>query len=434
MLAERVTFDFASLPLRKEVLDCLEEQKQQGTTVILATATDRRWADALASRLRLFHDVIASDGKRNLKGRQKLAAIEEYCREHDFHKFDYLGDSRADIPIMQQASKAYVVGGGIPKLSEPEQVVRLREPHRNRAASVWRLMRPQQWIKNLLIFVPLVLAHDFNNVQKWLQAMLAFLAFSLCASGVYALNDLLDIQSDREHPRKRHRPFAAADLSLVWGPPIALCCLAAAFSAGLFLPLGFSAVLAIYVVLTTMYSTWLKRIAIVDVLVLASLYSIRIAAGGQATETTISEWLVGFSLFFFLSLAFAKRYAELRRLANEDARNVKGRGYQVADWSLIESIGPTSGYLAVLVFALYIHSGEMRQLYAQGWSLWLVCPLLLYWITRIWLKANRQELSEDPILFAVKDRVASTSLRRQTCQSVGTETGSDARQVLTSQP
>lgn len=406
LLAERVSFDVHRLPVRQEVLDCLESQKQQGTTLVLATASDQHWAAAIASSMGLFSDVIASDGKTNLKGKRKLAAIEDYCRQHDFGTFDYLGDSRADIPILQQARKAYIVGSGLPALFKLPQAVRLRGLTRSRTTSIWRLIRPQQWVKNLLIFVPLVLAHDFSNVEKWLQALLGFFAFSLCASGVYVINDLFDIESDRHHPRKHRRPFAAADLPIAWGPPIALVCLAVAFCAGLLLPAGFFLVLAAYVVLTTLYSTWLKRIAIIDVLVLSSLYSIRIAAGGQATETDISEWLVGFSLFFFLSLAFAKRYAELKRLATEDATDVKGRGYQVADWSLIESIGPTSGYLAVLVFALYIHSGEMRQLYGQGWSLWLVCPLLLYWITRIWLKANRQELTEDPILFAVKDRVS----------------------------
>lgn len=410
LLAEYVSLDFGRLPMRQEVLDCLEQRRAQGTTLVLATAADRHWANQVAGVAGMFSDVIASDGETNMKGTHKLAAIEEYCRRHNFRTFDYVGDSRADIPIWKQARQAYVVGSGgwLPQsMRGALRTIHASGDSPRRVAAICRLIRPQQWIKNLLVFVPLLLAHDFSSIDKWLSAIIGFFSFSFCASGVYVINDLFDIESDRHHPQKTRRPFAAAELAVAWGPPIALVCLAIAFlSAGTLLPAGFFAVLCVYVALTTIYSAWLKRIAIADVLLLSSLYAIRIIGGSEASGTPISEWLMGFSLFFFLSLAFAKRYAELRRLEQEDSCDVKGRGYRVGDWSLIESIGPTSGYLAVLVFALYIHSEEMNQLYANGWALWLVCPLLLYWITRIWLKANRQELTEDPILFAVRDRIS----------------------------
>jgi len=409
MLAEKVAPDYSRLPFRHEVIRELVSLKEQGTKLVLATATDRRWATGVASELGLFDDVIASDGNTNLSGSRKLAAIEEFCSRDGFAKFDYLGNSRADLPVFEHATKAYTVGPGkwlSSSTSTPIQSIQLVDTAADRTASILKLIRPLQWVKNLLIFAPILLAHEFGNIEKWQSAILAFILFSLCASAVYVINDLFDIESDRHHPRKIRRPFASGALPVTWGPPIVLVLLVVALFLAVFLPFAFFGVLTAYLILTSTYSMWLKRIAIVDVLVLSSLYAIRIIAGSAATEVPISEWLMAFSLFFFLSLAFAKRYAELRRLADEEARDVKGRGYEVADWSLIESIGPTSGYLAVLVFALYIHSEEMYQLYANGWALWLVCPLLLYWITRIWLKANRQQLTEDPIVFAVKDRVS----------------------------
>ena len=280
-----------------------------------------------------------------------------------------------------------------------------REAARGRVGAVVRALRPQHWIKNLLVLAPLALAHQFSNIDKLVAAMFALAAFCCCASAAYVINDLVDLDADRRHPQKRKRPFASGALPLAWGPPLAFVLVGLALTvAGMALPIRFLGMLVAYLLLAGVYSRWLKQLPLADVLVLSGLFTIRIIAGGAATEVPVSEWLMGFSLFLFLSLAFAKRYSELLCLAEQDATSAKARGYRSSDRRLIENIGPTSGYLAVLVFALYIHSEEASRFYANGWALWLICPLLIYWVSRIWMKAQRGELPEDPVLFAVKDR------------------------------
>jgi 4-hydroxybenzoate polyprenyltransferase len=268
--------------------------------------------------------------------------------------------------------------------------------------------RPRQWIKNVLLFVPLLLAHEFGNVEKLTAAAVAFLALSCCASAVYISNDLVDVDSDRRHPVKRRRPFASGALPVSWGVVLALLALAAGLALGWRSSPPFFGMLLAYIGVSTLYSLWLKQVVVADVLVLSGLYTLRIVAGGAATNVPVSEWLMAFSVFLFVSLAFSKRYSELVRLTEENGQKAHGRGYLAADWSLLESIGPTNGYLAVLVFALYIHSEERVRYYANGWALWMICPLLIYWISWIWIKAKRRELSEDPVLFAVTDRVSLT--------------------------
>jgi 4-hydroxybenzoate polyprenyltransferase len=240
-----------------------------------------------------------------------------------------------------------------------------------------------------------------------MAGVIAFICFSFCASAVYILNDLADLSADRRHPTKQKRPFAAGDLSISLGIAVSSGLLVAGFSlAWLALPLSFFGTLALYFLITCEYSFHAKRIAMFDVLMLAGLYTIRVIAGGAATKIAISEWLLAFSMFLFVSLAFAKRCAELERLARTKETRVSGRGYRIADLALIESMGHSSGYISVLVLALYLNGDQMKALYRTSWPLWLICPLLMYWISRVWLKVKRGELSEDPVVFAVKDRVS----------------------------
>lgn len=279
-----------------------------------------------------------------------------------------------------------------------------------RAQFAWRpmvsLMRPHQWTKNLLLLVPAILAHDLT-AGTLAAALAALVCFCACASAVYVINDRLDVDFDRAHPHKRHRPLAAGTIDLSLAPPIAALLAAVGFGlATLVLPWGFLASLAIYVGASFAYSLWLKREPMADVLVLAGLYTTRLVAGGLATGVPLSEWLLAFSMFLFLSLALAKRHAELTRLAAESAISAEGRGYLVADRSLIGTLGPAAGYLTVLVLALYLNSDKVRTLYAHHLPLWLICPLLLYWISRLWLLANRGELNEDPVVFAITDRTS----------------------------
>jgi len=269
-----------------------------------------------------------------------------------------------------------------------------------------RALRPQQWIKNILLFVPLVLAHAWHDWDRVVAALIAFVAFSAAASATYIVNDLLDVSADRCHPQKRRRPFAAGALPLAWGPPLAAGLLLVGFAIAVAaLPVAFVALLLLYSILTLLYSCWLKRKVMVDVMVLAGLYTLRVVAGGVAADVLVSEWLMALSLFLFTSLAFGKRYIELSRLEDDDVSS-RGRGYQISDLGLLESVGPTSGYMAVLVLALYIHGDTVKRLYPHPWALWLICPLFLYWVNRFWILAKRRALSDDPLVFAFKDRVS----------------------------
>jgi len=268
-----------------------------------------------------------------------------------------------------------------------------------------RALRIHQWVKNLLIFVPLLLAHRLEAGDPVVRAALAFLAFGLAASATYVINDLLDVEADRAHPRKRHRPFAAGDLSARAGLVAAPLLLAAGMALALLLPPAALGALAAYVLLTTLYSLALKQIALLDMLVLAALYALRIFAGSLATGVPVSEWLIAFSIFLFLSLAAVKRYAEVLRLRRDDTgiARVAGRGYAPGDLEMIRPLGLASGTIAVLVLALYINSDTVTRLYARPALLWLICPLLWFWISRVWLLAHRGVLKEDPVFFAVRD-------------------------------
>lgn len=267
-----------------------------------------------------------------------------------------------------------------------------------------RAVRLHQWVKNGLVFLPMLMGHRLLEASVWLDASLACLALSLCASGTYVLNDLLDREADRLHPTKRHRPFASGALVPEVGYVLAPTLVAAGFALAVWqLPATFAAVLGLYLLTTVAYSYALKRLPIVDVLVLAGLYALRVFAGGAATGIPISQWLLSFSLFFFLALALVKRYAELRILETNVEARANNRGYQVEDLGMLRNFGTTSAYLAVLVLALYLTSPEVTMLYRTPALLWLLSPLLVYWQMRIWLLAHRGDMDDDPILFTVKD-------------------------------
>lgn len=406
-LAECVTPNVARLPFRQDVLEFLTEQKRAGRRLVLATASDRRWAQAVADELGLFDHVLASDGVQNLKGSRKLEAIEAHCRERGADEFGYIGDSPADLPIWKAASEVYAVepsSGTLQALGE-RRPLRVFGAPGSRWKAALHAIRPHQWVKNVLIFVPLVAGHQLGNAAAVIGALVAFVAFSLCASAVYVLNDVLDVEADRGHPVKRGRPFASGALPIAWSVPLIVGLLGvAAVLCAAFLPWTFAAVLGVYLVITTLYSLWFKRKLLVDVFVLAGLYTIRILAGGVASGIEVSEWLVAFSMFLFTSLAFAKRYAELLGLEPQSPGRIERRGYIASDLSLIESIGCASGYMAVLILALYIHSPEVKVLYSHPRILWLICPVIMYWISRIWFQAKRRVLKSDPVVFAVTDR------------------------------
>jgi len=406
-LALRVKLNPASLPYRENVLSFLKEQQEAGREIVLATAADEYVAQGVAAHLGIFAEVLASDGATNLSGSRKLEALKKYSGANGF---DYIGDAEIDLPLWQASHRAHLVEPSTALLNKARGLATVDgvfTEKKNNFFSFIKALRVYQWVKNILLFVPLLMAHKVFALDLHLEALYAFVAFSLCASCVYIVNDLLDLEADRLHPHKRRRPFAAGALPIKAGVVAAPLLLAASFIiAAAFLPIRFFAVLGLYFLLTTAYSFHLKRALIVDVLVLAGLYTVRLFAGGIATNVPISPWLLAFSMFFFLNLAFVKRFSELYLMQESRQTRSKGRGYVVGDLELFRSIGPASGYFSVVVLCFYINSREAVLLYKHPELLLLIGPFLLYWITRMWLWTLRGKMTDDPIVFTAKDPVS----------------------------
>ena len=405
-VADLTLDSWTTWPVREEVTDTIEADRRSGRPIVLATAAHERVARSVADRLGPFDAILATTDAVNLKGREKSAAIVAWVESSGCDGFSYAGDSSADLAVWRVADEIVMVR----PTAELERSARsfgrpvtIIGGTRGGLRSVLRALRPHQWAKNLLLFVPALLAHKVDAATL-ARVCAAFVSFSACASAIYVVNDLADLQPDRDHPKKRSRPFARGDLTIETGVKMVVALLAvAAFVAWAFLPGMFLWVVAGYAVANLCYSTWLKRKPIVDVMLLAGMYAARIEAGGIAAGASLSHWLLAFSIFFFTSLAFVKRCTELRRLEAEGRETAGGRGYLVSDVPLLESLGTASGYVSILVLALYMNSGEMRSLYGDSRLLWFVCLLVMYWLTRIWLLARRGAIDEDPVLYAVRD-------------------------------
>lgn len=408
-IAQRVQLSAATLPYNQDVVEWVREQQAHRPTV-LCTASDSALAQQVAEHLGIFSETIASDGRHNLSGHNKATVLVDRYGERGF---DYAGNATVDLHVWRHAHAAAVVESGSRLTAAAARVTEVERSFKTRAPSLrlWaKALRLHQWIKNVLVFLPILAAHRILDVPAIATSLIAFACFGLCASSVYISNDLLDLASDRQHHRKRNRPFAAGLLPLYQGPIAAALLLIAAFVVAIGMSRSFAVVLACYYVLTTSYSLKLKRMMMLDVVVLAMLYTSRILAGSAAIHASHSFWLLAFSMFFFLSLAMVKRYIEL--LSAQKAGKVKasGRGYDVEDIPLIQSLGSSSGYLAVLVLALYIDSTASSLLYRHPHFLWLLCPLLLYWISRTWAIAHRGIMHDDPVVFAVTDNTSRVLL------------------------
>ncbi|MBN8726897.1 MAG: UbiA family prenyltransferase [Xanthomonadales bacterium] len=404
-VARRVEIDVTRLPYDARVLDWLRSAGA-GRTRVLCTASDQVFADAVAAHLGCFEEALGSDGRRNLGGHGKAAMLRERFGDRSF---DYAGNARVDLHVWREARQVIVANApaALARRVRRELEIDREFPPRPRGWRTWlTALRPHQWLKNTLVFVPLLAAHAVFEEAALAHALLAFAAFSLCASAAYVLNDLLDLDADRRHPRKRNRPFASGGLPLRGGLAASLVLTTAAFALATTLSLEFVGMLLAYAVLTLAYSLILKRIAMLDVVTLAGLYTIRILGGAVAVPVPASSWLLAFSMFLFLSLAMVKRHAELRPLAASGSVAVAGRGYVADDLPLVQSLGTASGYLSVLVLALYINSAASLALYAHPAVLWLLAPVLLYWISRVWLLAGRGAMHDDPVVFALTDRVS----------------------------
>jgi 4-hydroxybenzoate polyprenyltransferase/phosphoserine phosphatase len=402
-VADRVQLDVAMLPWCAPLLDWVRAQRAAGRRVVLATAADSRIAQAVAEHLKLFDAVLASDASRNLKGVNKLQAIRQLVGRD----FAYAGDHAADLPIWLASRGAILVGvrGALAASVEARVPVEARFHHPQAGPRVWlKALRVHQWIKNLLLFVPLFTAFAYAQPGKLGSAMALFLSFSLVASATYLMNDLWDLDSDRRHPRKRERPMACGRISVVQ----------ALAAAGLLAVVGLGLAWAIapvvlwvvagYMVLTSVYSWVLKTYVLIDVLALSALYTYRVLAGGVATDIAVSPWLLAFSVFTFFSLALVKRCSELVSMREAGQMHTRGRDYRVGDLVVLWPLGVASSMCALVVFGLYVSTPETMARFAHPQGLWLVAMGLLYWFGRVWIKTSRGEMHDDPIVFALRDR------------------------------
>lgn len=397
--------DPATLPYRPEVLALIADWRAQGGRVVLATAADRRAAQAVADHLGVFDAVHASDGTQNLRGAAKAALL---TRLYGAHGFTYLGDSGADVPVWAAARDAVTVGARASvraRATAANPTARHIAPPQGTARAMLRAMRPHQWLKNALILLPLIAAHQFD-AGTWLAAGVAIVAFSLVASSVYVLNDLMDLAADRAHPRKRTRPLASGALPIRAGMALVPVLLGAGLGLALALGPAFLGVLALYYALTVAYSLSLKRKALVDVATLASLYALRVVAGAAATGIALSVWLLAFSIFLFFALAAVKRQAELIDLVARGQIRASGRGYATEDLAVITQMATASGFVSVLVLMLYLNEPEVQARYATPELLWGVALVMLYWVARMVLITARGHMHDDPVVFAARDRVS----------------------------
>jgi 4-hydroxybenzoate polyprenyltransferase/phosphoserine phosphatase len=394
--------DHGNLHYNENVLGIIDEARSAGRKVYLATASDRFHADKVAKHLEVFDGVFASDENQNLKGETKARALVEAFGEGGF---DYIGNDTSDKAIWRHARRAY---GVHLSASLARDLAANHADHiavqgkQSRWAALVSAMRPHQYAKNGLIFVPLLTAHQFN-LDALLSALLAFIAFSLCASGVYLLNDLLDIQADRQHPTKRMRPFASGRLPIPFGMAFIPVLTLSAFVLAWFISFDFFLTLLVYYVLTNAYSFVIKRRMLIDVVTLACLYTLRVFAGAAAIDVSVSDWLFTFSLLIFTSLALLKRYIELAGRLDRQLSDPSNRNYKVADLPVIMALAAAAGMNSVMVIALYVSSDTVAGLYAHPRLLWGLCPLFLYWIARAVMLAHRRLMDDDPIAFALKD-------------------------------
>lgn len=408
-IAERVEFQVETLPYRTALLKYLEMEKKRGRTIVLATAAHHSIAARVSAHLGLFDQVLATSGDVNLKGGAKLGRIRERVGEY----FVYAGDSKADLPIWSAAQGA-VLAGVAPAVSDvvrKDVRIELEFPVDRVSWMTWgKAVRLHQWLKNVLLFVPLLTAFAFLDVGKLMTLAMAFLSLSLGASATYIGNDLWDLDNDRRHPRKKHRPFASGALPISHGLVCAALFLALSLLLAFAVSPAFMGVVLLYLALTTAYSWYLKSRVLLDVILLSLLYTLRIVAGAVAADVPISHWLLAFSVFSFFSLALIKRCSELVSLRKSDIHRPAGRDYRIGDLEVLWPLGISASLAAVVVFGLFVNAPETSMRYAIPHLLWIVQIGLIYLFGRLWLTTVRGEMHDDPIVHLIENRASRNTL------------------------
>lgn len=409
-LANKIIINPTNLPYNTELIDWLKNQKKIGRKLILCTASDIRVANAISDYLNIFDDVIASNGANNLAGKNKANILID---RFGVEGFDYVGNSKVDIHVWKFACKAIIVNASKKIIKDVKSFMEIEliiNNINNNKFSLWiKALRIHQWLKNLLLFVPVLAAHKFVTIVDFEALLVAFLSFSVCASSVYIANDIFDLESDRGHPRKSKRPFASGELEVWKGIIVSLILLIASFLLATKVNQTFTTCLIIYFTLTCLYSLKLKQFVLVDCLSLAILYTLRIISGSFVLDLPISFWILTFSVFLFLSLAFVKRYSELQLHLLHGKNTAIGRGYLTDDGPLIQILGVVSGLLSSLVLAFYLNSQKVVELYSTPEWIWGCIPVLIFWISWVWLQAQRGKMHDDPLVFAVKDKASIIS-------------------------
>jgi len=404
-LARKVRIDPAKLPYERALIEYLTIQREIGRPIVLITASHWRYARQIARHVGLASASHGSSNRLNLKGAAKLVKIQHLSAGRPFV---YAGDAPADRTIWNASQKAIFVNaprGDVDKAKRSGHAELVIDSRPSAWRSFARGMRVHQWAKNALLLVPLLTSHSYTDGHRVALALLAFLTFGLCASGHYFLNDLLDLASDRVHATKHRRPLASGDLALPYGIAGAIILPAIAFAVSIAaLPLPFTIAMVGYFALTNLYSFYLKRVSTADVVTLALLYTVRVVAGAAAISVVLSSWLLAFSVFMFVSLAYLKRYIEVSALVR--GSKAAGRGYSQDDAETMFVLGIANSTAATVVFAFYISSNEVKSLYHEPDLLWMLCLLMLYWSNRIWIGTKRGKINEDPVVFAVKDKVS----------------------------
>ena len=403
-IAANTILDVTLLPYNQGLLRYLRSQRKAGRHLVLATAANRAIATAVADHIGVFDDVVASDGARNLKGAAKASALREKFGEQGFA---YAGNDSSDVSVWQSSGKALLVNARPRVIRRARHIVPVEKYFPGHAASrsmLLRAMRPHQWVKNLLVFVPIFTAHAIGDVSAWVSGILAFAAFCATASSIYLVNDATDLEADRRHPRKRLRPFASGALSLSTG--LAAAAILAIAGMGLALASGTLPVIAAYAAMSTAYSLKLKEMPLVDVFLLGGLYTIRIFGGGIATGHELSLWLLAFSGFLFLGLALLKRVAELGSTVLISGQVTGRRGYTADDLPILQMLGCSASFASSIVLALFVQREATAAQYASPGLLWAIVPVMLFWQCRLWLSTARGYMHDDPIVYSARDWVS----------------------------